>query len=619
VKRRRILLAAAAVLAVGLSGCGIPDETEVRDIGPAPEPGFASRGEVGQGPPTRDSATGKESFVSNFLAAGAGMPDKALGRIRDYLTESSRGDLEVEPDAGLNIVRVRDTTFVEDRRGSYKVTIKVDQVGVLSAEGSVGPPVLDQKAYTFEIGGVDGPDGWYVTSPPINDALLLSTDALRVYFTPLTLYFWSNDRTTLVPDTRYMPSERDEGQRPNDVVDWLIKGPSDWLNSAVSPLNDKSERRQNVPYPNDQLQVGLNALAAEPQTTAEARIDLPEQLGYQLMWSLRPYLKGDLELRIDGQSQKVFKQDQKFYAANAAYHPASGPEQGTVQPERFAIYQGKIHRLRSSPGGGVEPLPRLLLASGVNDALVSAALARETGDGGVRTAAALVKRKGQQVQLEVGAVVGDDAHPLAASNAYASLGRPVWLKAPMDAGLVVVDKKFLYRFTPDGPAMERVALPDGIDGKVTDVAAAQDGRRIAVVSGGQVYLLGIARDGVTVEVKEARRVPTTLRTATAVDWSSEAKIVVAGTGPDNKDAVWEMSLDGAIEDEQVLDTGGTVTHLAAYPVGPVVDTVTKVMYARDGAGYDLEGVRSEIEDGEVVGASGDFDPQQVTAPFFLLD
>ncbi|MFC0529231.1 LpqB family beta-propeller domain-containing protein [Phytohabitans kaempferiae] len=618
-RRRRVLAAAAAALAVGLSGCGIPDETEVRDIGPAPEPGFAQSGDVGQGPPTRDAAPTIEGFVDNFLAAPAGEPDKAVQRVRDYLTESSRERIKVDAGAGLNVVRVRDTTIAQaEQQGSYKVTLKVDQVGVLNEQGSIGPAALNETTYTFTIGGVEGPEGWYVTSPPTTDALLVSTDALRKYYTPLTIYFWSVDRTTLVPDARYMPNERDGGLRPTDVVDWLIKGPSSWLLGAVAEINDGTERRQNVPYPNDRLEVGLSAVATEQQTPAEQMVDMRDQLGWQLMWSLRPYLEGDLELRIDGQSSKTFHQDQMFYAANAAHHAAE-LEQSSEQPERFALYEGRIHRLKGSPGGGTQPLPRILLASGVNQELVSAALARESGPAGVLTAAALVRKKGEQFQLEVGSVVGDDAQPLDAGRPYASLGRPVWLKAPMNAGLVVVDRKHLYRFTANRAELERVVLPEEIDGKVTDVAASQDGRRIAVVAGGRVYILGVSRDGVQVDAKRARLVPTALRNVTAVDWSEESRIVIAGTGSDNKVAVWEMGLDGAIEEQQAGDAGGTVTDLAVYPVDPVSEAATKVMYAREGAAYDFHGDNSEIEANEVIGAPEQIDASRVTAPFFLLD
>jgi Lipoprotein LpqB beta-propeller domain len=616
VRRRTVLGAAAAALAIGLTGCGIPDETKARDLGAGPDPGYATVGGAGQGPPAREDATTKETFVAHLLAAVAGEHGEAEERFKRYLTESGRESFKLEDD-GVNVVDLdpRGPEFKVLSEGIWQVTLKVNQVGVLDALGSVNPPVLKETAYTFEIGGTGGADDWYVTKPPPH--LLLSTQALTAYYTPRTLYFWSGDGDTLVPDGRYMPNEIDAGRQPSRVVEWLVKGPSAWLEPAVSSLNPESQSLQNVPYPNNVLKVALNAVAAEQQGTAVRSGDMVEQLGIQLMWSLRPYLREALELRIEGQGARTFTPDGRFEAANAAHRP---PGSSSTEPERFALYRGKIHRLKGSPGGGggTEPLPQLLLQQGVNDRLVSAALARETSDDGVLTAAALVTRQDQRFHLRVGSAYGDGARPFRASKAFGQMGRPVWLKAPMNAGLIVVDRR-LYRFTPDDADLVRVDLP-GIPGDVDDVSAAPDGRRIAVAAGGKVFVLGVTRDGAAVEVRELlRQVPLRLRDVTAVDWSDETKVVAAGTGPDNKPMVWQVSLDGAAVKEHVEDAGGPIQRLVAYPDDPVAAPRITAMYARGGAAYDLAGGNGLIEDGEVIGASGEFDPAQVTAPFFLLD
>jgi hypothetical protein len=622
VRSRTVFVAAAtaAALAIGLAGCGIPDGTEVRDLGAGPDPGYATAGGPGLGPPAREDAPTKETFVANFLAAVAGERDKAEERFRQYLTESSRALFKPDEDAGVNVVSVdpRGPEFKNAGEGSWQVTLKVTQVGVLTAEGSVGPPVLDETEYTFKIGGTGGAEGWFVTDPP--PVLLLSTQALTAYYTPRTLYFWSFDRSTLVPDSRYMPNEVDEGRQPTWIVEWVVKGPSEWLVPAVSQLKDGSQSMQNVPYPNDRLEVVLNPVAAEQQAPAARRVDdMVEQLGIQLMWSLRPYLREALDLRIEGQSAREFRPDERFESFNAAHRPANPP--GHL-PERFALYRGKIHRLKGSPGGGTQPLPQLLLQEGVNRGIDSAALARETSGEGTLTAAALVTQQGQQFQLRVGSAFGDGARPFDTSRSYGqAMGRPVWLKAPMDTGLVTVAGN-LHRFTLDDADLQRVDLPPALAGKVRDVSAAPDGRRIAVAAGRKVYVLGVTRDDTSVvEVEEPREVPTRLRDVAAVDWSEETKIAVAGTGPDNKPVVWQVSLDGAAVDQPVEDAGGPVEHLASYPDDPVPFTPISVtvMYARGGSAYDLAGGNGLIEAGEVVGASGEFDPAQVTAPFFLLD
>ncbi|MDQ7907773.1 LpqB family beta-propeller domain-containing protein [Phytohabitans sp. ZYX-F-186] len=617
-RRRTVLAAAAAALAVGLTGCGIPDETQVRDIGPGPKSGKPTSRGGGAGPPSREAATTKESFTTNFLAAGAGEPDKMELRIKGFVREDAREDYTMGREAKVNLARLRKPPVYTDLgKETWKVSLDVDHVGVLDAEGSVGPAELKGSSVEFTISGTEGDNNWYVTDPP--ESMLLSTDALAQFYTPHTIYFWSADRKTLVPDARYLPSELDKGRQPTQIVEWLTKGPPDWLEPAVSPLNDNAKSNQNVPYPKDRLEVAFNAAAAEPPPGID-NVDMVLQLGQQLMWSLRSFVQVDLQLSLDGERARTFTKDQAFYSANAANRAPEGPEEEDAQPERFALVGGKIYRLKGSPDGGTQPLPRLLLADGVNEGILSAALAREATDEALRTAAALVTQKDGKFQLRLVAAVGDGTEAPVTSGGFTSMGRAVWLKAPMDVGLVVANKQ-LYQFTPQG-RLDRVPLPAGIDGNVADVSAAPDGRRIAVLAKGQVYVLGIAR-GVKVEVEDGsyRQVPTPLKSASAVDWSEETKVVVAGTSHDDKPAVWEVSIDGALaEQQQVGDPGGTVRHLVAYPDDPVVSGfTTKVMYSREGAAFDLDGVNPTIEAGEVMGAPDGVTPAQVTAPFFLLD
>ncbi|MGN9912070.1 LpqB family beta-propeller domain-containing protein [Phytohabitans sp. LJ34] len=615
--RRRTVLAAAAVaaVAIGVAGCGIPDETQVRDIGAGPAPGFATGGTPGQGPPSRDNATTKEGFVTDFLAAVAGDPKKTkpTDRIRRYVTESAQDQVKEREDAVINVVRRQgEPVFAKQKDGTWRVTLKVDQIGVLSEVGSVDPAVLPagQHTYTFYIGGTEGKTDWFVTKPPQD--LLLSTEALRDYYLQRTIYFWNKDRTALVPDNRYMPSELEEGQQPTEIVRWLTTGPSAWIKQSVSPLNLGSQGNQNVPYPSERLEVGLNAEAAEQPMPAMKDVDVLDQLGKQLMWSLRPYLSAGLELRVEGQGPRTFEPDAAFFAVNPAHRRSNAPGQEAV-PQRFALYQGKIYRLKGSAGGGTDPLPQLLLEQGVNEGLDSATLAQETGDDGVQTAAALVSRQGQQFRLRV----GDGTNPFTKSGPYAEMSRPVLLKMPMDAGLVVINKR-LYRFTLDGGVLEQVPVAK-LDGTITDVAAAPDGRRIALVAGGKVYVAGLARGRQIELASEARVVPTRVRDATAVDWGEETWLVVAGT-VDLKPAVWHVTADGAIENQHTEDAGGRINHLVAYPVDPVVGGPAQaLMFDRGGAAFDQAGGDKQVEAGEVVGAPGEFDPADVTAPFFLMD
>jgi hypothetical protein len=69
-----------------------------------------------------------------------------------------------------------------------------------------------------------------------------------------------------------------------------------------------------------------------------------------------------------------------------------------------------------------------------------------------------------------------------------------------------------------------------------------------------------------------------------VDWGGENSLTVAGSG--GRPALYETSVDGALETPRNTDVGGEVTHLAAYPVNSVVTISTgTLMYEANGVAY----------------------------------
>ncbi|GFJ91523.1 hypothetical protein Prum_051650 [Phytohabitans rumicis] len=370
---RRSALTLAAAFAAGLAGCGIPDETEVRTVGEGPEPGLATSGAVGLEPPKRESAATEPEFVQYYLSAAAGEADKAYARVQKFLAPNLQNRIKDKPGeaVAIHVVHVL-STDIALVGGASKVTLKVEQVGVLNAFGQIGPATQTTSSYSFTIGVAEGTAGWVIIKDA-PDVALLSSEALNNYYEQRTLYFWSADERVLVPDARYVPRAISLEGQPTEILDMMIKGgPSPWLLPGVRPLPNGTDRTQNVPdSADDRLEIGLNAEAAQGDG-GQASID---RLGRQLLWSLQPYVRTDLELRIDGQANKAFVEDNDYLAANPAHLLIE-------TPERFAIYQGKIYRLASSPNGGTAPLPKVLLGEGVNQNIAAAALAREpTGQG----------------------------------------------------------------------------------------------------------------------------------------------------------------------------------------------------------------------------------------------
>ena len=616
--RRPLVAAIAAVsLLVGLAACGIPDETDVRVDGQVRSSDYGATYGSGKAPPKRlDSGEDAQQFAIDFLEAAAGESNGVYERVKEYIVPSRQGELKEKQgsEVAINVVRlVEDTPRVEVHDDdTAQVVIPVQQVGVLRSDGTLGPPVATETQYSFRIGKSEAAigdakagAGLYVLNPP--PVLLMSTDALKNYYHDQTIYFWNADHTALVPDLRYLPLAVPNERRATEVLGWLIDGPADWLASTAVRLPDGTEQIGTAPRTGDRLEVNLAAL---PGPNEQAELD---RLATQLAWSLYPDLKGELELKIRQQSRTIVNVDDV-----RQHQPVY---QQSEDPQLFCVYGGAVHPLLDT-GVPVAPTP---LAPEVNRKVVSAALSR----GGKGVLAALVtSAENGRFRLETGVGTGVVHDLVQSAQTYASMGRPVWLKTHDSAprrGLVVADGR-LYQFGTDPDREHKlmltpVALPNAA-GPVASVGAALDGNRIAFVAGDAVYVAGLAVDGGAATAGPARRLTISLSNPGSVDWSNENRIVVSGTDPDsNRTAIFEVSVDGAVEASYKGDTGARVTQLSAYPDNVIRSTSTRFMYEANKVSWVQQyGTTNRIgreQLGDVPPTSPPGGSGNPTAPFFF--
>ncbi|WP_428961785.1 LpqB family beta-propeller domain-containing protein [Micromonospora fluostatini] len=563
VGRAVAVLLVGTLLVTGPSGCGIPNESEVQvdERGPSVVAGSSSLRSAE--PPNRTAAgTDPDAFVRNFLSAAAGEPDRAYQRVKQFIDPMERDRLQEKQgsEIGLTVVRLRDEPVITADVESTKVRLVVQQIGLLRANGTLVPPVATETEYRFELntGEREESNGLYVRNPP--NVLLLSDSALREFYQAEAIYFWNSARTRLVPDQRYLPLSVPAERRVTDVVRWLTAGPSDWLGPGVSRLPDGTNLINNATESDGRWEVNLEMPGENDQ-----RLD---QLATQLAWSL-PELQGSLELKSRNQSRRVIDSLREHRIANPAY-PISD------SPQRFCVYEGTIQPLAFAG----EPSGTVPVVTTASQQVLSAALARAGNR--VLAAVALAGSDGRQ-RLGVGS--GPDPVRIAATGVpFDTVGRPAWLRSAephRPYGLVVADGG-LYRFGADAQ-MEPVPLLNA-EGPVTAVAAALDGHRVAVIAGGALYVAAVNLDGGQVGLGPARRVAVSLTDLSAVDWSGENTLVVAGSG--GRPAVHQTSVDGALETPLNSDVGARVTHLAAYPVNPVVSiSIGTLMYEANGVAY----------------------------------
>ncbi|MFI7550449.1 LpqB family beta-propeller domain-containing protein [Micromonospora sediminimaris] len=597
--RRRLLTGVlTGVLVLGVAaGCGIPDRSEVQieQRGPAAETNWS----LGRGtePPTREaSGSDAEAFVRNFLAAAAGEPDRAYERVKRFIATADRNGLPDKQgsEVALSVVRLTDDPVIEPDVDSMKVTISVQQVGLLRANGILVPPVATESTYEFRLisAGPVGEDdaGYYVSDPP--NVLLLSDDALRRYYQAEAIYFWNSDRTQLVPDQRYLSSAVPPQRRVSEVVRWLTAGPSDWLRIGVSGLPDRTEMINNATGSDGRWEVNLDMPGAD-----ERRL---EQLGTQLAWSLRE-LHGTVEVKILNQSRKVID-----LAEQRRLNPLDLIE---VNARRYCVYEGAIHSLTVA-GEAAGSVP---VAPEVNHDIVSAGLRRVDAD--VLVAVVMAGEDGRQ-RLAVGRSGGVVETLTTGPSRYAEMSRPVWIRSDgaRPTGLVVADGR-LYRFD-DQAATRQVQL--SLPGRVTAVAPALDGHRLALIVDGTLHVAAINWEGGVPTVGPARRLVSSLTDATAVDWSAANRLLVAGSA--GRPAIYDVTVDGALETPLREDTGSQVDHLAAYPATAERSPLAgSFMYEANGVAYRSNPFdrinRDQVQD--VTPPPAGVRPGNPTAPVFL--
>ncbi|RZU73441.1 sporulation and spore germination protein [Micromonospora kangleipakensis] len=549
--RRRLLavLLGGVLLPAGLAGCGIPANGDIQVDGPGPsaEAGFINGG--GAQPPTQTASDDPKEFVRNYLAAAAGERDQAYSRVKQFIAQEAKPLLPTKQSSeiALTVVRLRENPEARSNSdGTYDVTVRVQQLGVLRADGTLRPPVASDPEYRFKLRPADtGQPGLVLTELP--NVLLLSDDALRSYYRERTIYFWNSDRSRLVPDQRYLPSAVPAERRVTEVVKWLTVGPSDWLAPGVTLLPDGTSPINNATGSDGRWEVNLKMPGANDDRLA--------RFATQLAWSL-PELTGRLDLKIQNQNRLTV--DLKQERLDIPVYPTSG------SPERYCVYDGAIHPL-SFVG---EPSGTVPVAAAANKGVVSAALSRSGDD---ILAALVVTRADRKQRL----MVGSGPDPVTPSNGtgwYASVGRPTWLRSldpQHQYGLVVADNR-LYRFD-DLAGLKQILLP--VQGPVSAVAASLDGHRIALIVDGALYVAAVSLDGGVVSVGQPRRLVTRLTGVTAVDWYAENQLVFAGSELRSEGrperSIYQTTVDGALDTALKLDVGAPVTHLAAYPGGPV--------------------------------------------------
>ncbi|MDP9799543.1 hypothetical protein J2S43_008055 [Catenuloplanes nepalensis] len=610
---RRVTATAAAVLLLtaGLTGCGIPGETDVQVHGEKPSPD--APGGVDPIMPidrSNGTTTSAQLAVTSMLAASAGDQEKAVDRARSFLSPARQPGWK--PSSEINIVRLTEPIVTTALESYTTVVIKVQHLGVLTANGSVEPPNNEETEYTFTVSQIAGQTGyWVLDAPPL---LLLPDTELENRYTRAPVYFWNKERTALVPDLRWLSLSVSVERRPTELLEWLGVGPSALVGQAADGLPANVKPKGNVPKAadGDPLEVNLSAEAGALDD------DAIWQLGAQLHWTLRDYAGDGVQVKVEGQARATFAADARVLGAN----PSS---ELIDDPSRFAIYDGRITRMGGTQTQAPVPTGDTPLVTPETNTGVSVASFSRFGQ---RTVGAWVRDRGNGEGREL--VINAEAPTklLRIPLGDAAAGRPVWLWTPGATadqrpesliGLIVVNGR-LQQFGTQEARLTPVALSSQPGPGITAMAVSYDGQRIALVSGGRVFVTALIRADAGVKAGTViREVPTSLTAITAVDFAGEDLLMVAGQNG-SQSAVVEVTVDGVDEQDRATGLGSAqVTYLAAYPVNPARPNSggSQAAYVANNLAYNLLSTSLQIETRQLSQPPADAVDNKISAPFFL--
>ncbi|HEY8450911.1 MAG: hypothetical protein FWJ70_11860 [Micromonosporaceae bacterium] len=541
---RVLACALAVVLAGGLTtACGVPQWTDVvtEGSGPGAEPAGATVPRVPEGP---DDASDPEEFVRFFLQAAAADPGNAVEELRPFIHSSEQEDWRPNPQVW--VVRVEGDPVFTNVPNGERVELTVRPLGILS-DGVVEPrPDSQLREYRFQVvsetdvvneqvgAGVDRAR-YRMVDPP--DEILLDQRALaeRGYLRPTSIYVWDDDNDLLVPDLRWLPTAASPAQAAQAKLEWLIDGPAPWLES-MSGLPGNLELQGNPVWREDRLDVAFT-------TSEEVGEEMLRRIDAQVWWTLRDLLPdpATVGLTINGESREI-----------GSSHSSARSIRYRVPASFVLLGDSLVPYVSDQP-----ERPEVQPASGT----LSAAL---TGRGREASLAMVHPAGDERWRLSIATADGVVETALTAR----AMSRPVWLNHPPGSGLVVADGR-LYRFTAGDAAVQEVIVP-GLPGGMTAVAAAPDGRRLALVADGELWVASLVRRPDGVGVNRPQRLPTSLTDVSGVAFIQENWVAIIGRDG-SRTVLFEVTVDGAYEQELPngdLGAPQTVTNLVGYPGDP---------------------------------------------------
>lgn len=285
-RRRRSLRRSAALVLIAalLTGCAaIPISGEVSEGNADVQP-VEPLQPIPEGPNPTDNPT---SIVTGFLSASGGGVATNFDVAREFLTDEAAATW----DPGVQTLVYRAGSVTPDwneRRGvvSYELPLAstIDDSGrrAEAAHDTIRP---------LEFSVEQNEEGYWRISE-LEDGVVVSQENFTVFFRPVDLVFATSDRTTVVPEVRWLS----KANVVTSAAQELIQGPSSWLADAVQTGFPSTS---GLAVDSVVVNEGLATVDLSPQSagTPEDRALAAEQM--RLTLQALPDV-ADVEVRIGG-------------------------------------------------------------------------------------------------------------------------------------------------------------------------------------------------------------------------------------------------------------------------------------------------------------------------------
>ncbi|MEU6861066.1 LpqB family beta-propeller domain-containing protein [Glycomyces sp. NPDC046736] len=570
-QRRTSLAAALAVsTAWALAACGIPSGKAPEIVGDAPSDFDQSTGtEVEPFAPT----TEPDSTVQNYLKSAAGDPDGLPDRLYAFTTDD-----RVFSDAasGIDLLSRVEVTTVTNTVEAATVRVTGSVIGRYLPDGSVrmsAAPRQYEEEFALDREGFQ--DVWSITSLPTQ--VILDYGHFDATYDPAPLYFQATQEELLVPDLRWAYNDLSADADRRLRLGWLLQGPSDF--ARFSARNAIPEGTIGKPSTGEGGEVHIEL---SPGETVEP--DTVDAIAAQIAWSLG--LESDFVLTVDGQD--VFEGSLSDWRTWNAI-PDDVPETG------YFIAEETVWEYTSSRPVTTVSAEHPWVGFHV-DGL------RQVAVGPGSQIAAIVQGPDGFV-LQVGT---DEESMRTIDGLSADLASPQWLA---DGTVLVIDAGVPTAVDPISRSKQVLQVGEG----VTSMAISADGLRLAFVADGSAWVapLSVDLDG-NIQAGEPRLIGPQITAVTAVAWSSENYLWVAGVSGD--DRLFRVALDNSHIEPQTGTAGLVFAQIAASPADPESPTNNRgepVLVVANSSLYRVHTTLQVVEnDSQAVAA---------TAPFTVLN